>query len=398
LKAINMCDARASAISGWSQPTTQSQTSDLQCKAQVLRHCGWGGIHAAQGERRANCQPQWRGINPFAESSGQGGLLSIGSVTMMNLVKPEAILTHESDLDGLVSGLLLRRLARALHGEEPPLQAFQNYNWRRRAMTETSAWVCDLAFDARLDRPGYLVVDHHPTDITPRSARLIHDCGKSSGLLCYELCRDQGLGSAALDRLVHLNNVADLFLVDDPDFEIASDYANLVKTYQFWNLLDIIEGSLERLLDHPLIEVMAVKRRVEDPLGLAWSRANITPLSRDAGYVPVIVGNANKILHRLLVERQVSMPVLLSLIRKSNGLMVVSLRSRNGEALRLAGRLQGGGHPNAAGATLPRSVNNVADAITYMRQVLNPAQLALDEPGGLEGIFESVDRDRKNAP
>jgi len=27
-----------------------------------------------------------------------------------------------------------------------------------------------------------------------------------------------------------------LFLEDDPDFMLASDYANLVKIYQFWNL------------------------------------------------------------------------------------------------------------------------------------------------------------------
>ena len=68
---------------------------------------------------------------------------------------------------------------------------------------------------------------------------------KSAGLLCYELCRQQGLGSPALDRLVHLNNVADLFLEDDPDFELACDYANLVKIYQFWNLHALIGGEIE---------------------------------------------------------------------------------------------------------------------------------------------------------
>jgi hypothetical protein len=44
----------------------------------------------------------------------------------------------------------------------------------------------------------------------------------------------------------------DLFLEDDPDFIIATDYANLVKVYQFWNLYELIEGELERLLDHAL--------------------------------------------------------------------------------------------------------------------------------------------------
>ena len=76
------------------------------------------------------------------------------------------------------------------------------------------------------------------------------------------LCQQQGLGSPALDRLVHLNNVGDLFLEEDPDFVLASDYANLVKLYQFWNLHALIGGQIEKLLDHPLLEVMAVKRRI----------------------------------------------------------------------------------------------------------------------------------------
>jgi nanoRNase/pAp phosphatase (c-di-AMP/oligoRNAs hydrolase) len=53
--------------------------------------------------------------------------------------------------------------------------------------------------------------------------------------------------------------------------------------------------------------------------------------------------------------------------------VVVSLRSRNGEALKVAERLQGGGHANACGATLPRSVKNIPDAISYLRTVLDPA-------------------------
>ena len=42
---------------------------------------------------------------------------------MISLPKPEVILTHESDLDGLVSGLLLQRLAHRLFDEKVPLEA-----------------------------------------------------------------------------------------------------------------------------------------------------------------------------------------------------------------------------------------------------------------------------------
>ncbi|MBK9140292.1 MAG: DHH family phosphoesterase [Verrucomicrobia bacterium] len=308
---------------------------------------------------------------------------------MRDFCQPEVIVTHESDLDGLVSGLLLQRLAQRLFGLTVPLQACHNHNWRQRALTERCAWVTDFAFEPRLDRSSWLVVDHHPFERPPKVARLIHDPAKSAALLCYELCAAQGLASPSLDRLVHLSNVADLFLMDDPDFELATDYANLVKSYGFWNLHALIGGDLERLLDHPLLEVMAVKRRVEDPLGLAWSRANLVPLSSEVAFVSTIVGNSNLIVHRLLREDRPPYPVLLTLFRKGNGMIIASLRSRNGEAQQIAELLKGGGHPNAAGATLPRSIQQIPEALEYLRHVLNPPPPS--EPEGLAGLEAALE-------
>src|SRR4051812_8678226 len=148
---------------------------------------------------------------------------------MDSLQKPEVILTHESDLDGMVAGVLLQRLARKLFNTDVRIEAC-NYNyWKQRELRERAAWVTDLAFEPRVDRPNWLIIDHHVTETPAKNATLIHDVSKSAGLLCYELCRSQELGSPELDRLVHLNNVADLFLEEDPDFVLASDYANLVK-------------------------------------------------------------------------------------------------------------------------------------------------------------------------
>ncbi|HEX9048435.1 MAG TPA: DHH family phosphoesterase, partial [Verrucomicrobiae bacterium] len=187
------------------------------------------------------------------------------------LPKPEVIITHESDLDGLLAGLLLQRLAKHLFGTDIRLEAYHYNYWKMRDLREKSAWVTDFTFETRMDKPGWVVVDHHVTDVKPKSAQLIHDVTKSAGLLCYELLQTHHLGSPVLDRLVHLNNVSDLFLEGDPDFTKANDYANLVKCYQFWNLHTILQGDAEKLLDHPLLEVMAVKRRVEDPIGVEWS-------------------------------------------------------------------------------------------------------------------------------
>jgi hypothetical protein len=309
---------------------------------------------------------------------------------MLALPKPEVILTHESDLDGLLAGLLCQRLARGLFGETAPLQAFHNHQWRQRSLTERTGWVCDLAFEPRMDKAGWVVIDHHATDHKPVQAQLIHDPAKSAAMLCYELCVANGLGSTALDRLVHLSNVADLFLEDEPEFALASDYANLVKVYQFWNLVKLIGGDAERLLEHPLLEVMAVKRRVEDPIGLAWSRENVIELSSEVGLVSTIIGNTNLIVHRLLEEQATPYQVLMTLFRRGNGMVLVSLRSRAGKALAVAERLQGGGHLNASGATLPRSIQSIPAAVDYLRQILNPppAPPSIDN---IESLLEGID-------
>jgi hypothetical protein len=313
---------------------------------------------------------------------------------MTNLLsRPDVIITHESDLDGLIAGVLLQRLARKLFGATVRLEACHYHLWRQRELREDTAWVADFMFERRLDRPNWVVIDHHATETPPKNTLLIHDLKKSAGLLCYELCLEQGLGSPALDRLVHLNNVADLFLEDDPDFVLASDYANLVKSYQFWNLHALINGEIEKLLDHPLLQVMEVRRRVENPLGFEWSRANVTEISPTVGYVETVIGNTNLVVHQLLERQATRYPVLVTLFRRANNTTIASFRSRNGEALKIAEKLQGGGHANASGATLPKSVRSIPDAIAYLRQVLNPKKEA--PLNSLESLFADIEAGQK---
>jgi oligoribonuclease NrnB/cAMP/cGMP phosphodiesterase (DHH superfamily) len=311
---------------------------------------------------------------------------------MMELLKPEVIITHESDLDGLLSGVLLQRLAKNLFKTTVPLEAYHYNQWKQRELREKAAWVADFTFEPRLDKSEWMVVDHHVTDAAPKYARFVHDVNKSAALLCYELCKESGLGSPALDRLVHLNNVADLFLEDDPDFVIAGDYASLVKTYQFWNLHALIGGEIEKLVDHPLLEVMATKRRIEDPLGFEWSKGNVTELSPTLGYVDTVVGNNNLVVHQLLERQATKYPVLVTLFRRGN-LVFASFRSRDGEALKVAEKFQGGGHANAAGAILPKSIRYIPDAVEYLKQVLSPKR---DTPlNSLESLFAGIEAEQK---
>jgi oligoribonuclease NrnB/cAMP/cGMP phosphodiesterase (DHH superfamily) len=315
--------------------------------------------------------------------------------TMAALPKPDVILTHESDLDGLLAGALLQKLAKKLFGTDIPLEAHHYNFWKQRELRERSAWVTDFTFEPRMDREDWVVIDHHVTEVVPKNARLIHDVNKSAGLLCYELCKQNGVESPRLDRIVHLNNVADLFLEDDSDFVIACDYANLVKIYQFWNLHTLIGGDIEKLLDHPLLEVMAVKRRIENPLGFEWSKSNITEISATIGFMDTIVGNNNLIVHQLLEQQATKYSVLVTLFRRGNAVFA-SFRSRNGEALRVAEKFQGGGHANAAGALLPKSVRNVPDGVEYLRQILNlKNETQQSRLNSLENLFASIEAGKK---
>ena len=312
---------------------------------------------------------------------------------MTDLPRPEVILTHESDLDGLLAGVLLQRLAKKLFGASVPLEAYHYNYWKQRDLRERAAWVADFTFEPRLDKPDWAIVDHHVTDAVPKFAHLVHDVNKSAGLICYELCVQNGIESPALERLVHLNNVADLFLEDDPDFVLAGDYANLVKTYQFWNLHTLVGGEVERLLNHPLLEVMAAKRRVENPLGFEWSKKNIAEISPAVGFVETIIGNNNLVVHQLLEQQATKYPVLVTLFRRGT-LIFASFRSRDGEALKVAEKFQGGGHANAAGAILPKSARNIPDAVEYLRQILNPQHKT--PLNSLESLFAEIEVQKKN--
>ena len=311
---------------------------------------------------------------------------------MTDLPKPEVIITHESDLDGLIAGVMLHRLAQRLFGANVPLATYHYNFWKQRDLREQNGWVADFTFEPRMDKPGWVVVDHHVTDTLPKNAQFIHDVNKSAGLLCYELCKQNGIESPALDQLVHLNNVADLFLEDDPDFVLATDYANLVKIYQFWNLHALIGGEIERMLEHPLLEVMATKRRVENPLGVEWGKRNVEEISPSVGYVETIIGNSNLVVHELLERQAVKYPVLVTLFRRGY-LVFASFRSRNGEALKTAMKFQGGGHANAAGAILPKSIRTVPDAVEYLKQALSPKR---DVPlNSLENLFVGIEAEKR---
>ena len=296
-----------------------------------------------------------------------------GSARMSPYPEPEIIFSHESDLDGFLSGCLLQRLCTILYDREVPLEPLSASPWTTLKRFPERAWVSDLSFSPAIDRKGWMVIDHHITDCSPDKALLVHREGHSATRLCYELLEREGGGNEKLARLVDLTDITDLYLHDHPEFPLACEYARLVKTYHFRPLYRLLGNRMESLLDHPLLQIMNLKQKVEDPVGLEWSRHRIKEIAPGIGFVPTAVGDVNRILHELLRDESLPYSTLFAMFKRPGRPVTLSIRSlENGEALHMARSLQGGGHPDAAGAVLPRSVGTFDCALVYLTRQLQP--------------------------
>ncbi|MEO0278821.1 MAG: DHH family phosphoesterase [candidate division WOR-3 bacterium] len=288
--------------------------------------------------------------------------------------KPDIIFTHETDLDGFVSGILLQELAQKIFGQKIEIVPHTIQSWRQYKPNEKIAWVSDLSPHQKNDILGWIFIDHHPIKYQPKNAILLQNSECCSAAIIYEICNRYGIKSAVYDKLVRLSNIVDLFLSEEPEFEEALDYSLLIKTYHFKNIYRLIDGRLEALIDHPLLTVMQQRRLIEDPIGLNWSKDHIQPITDKIAYTEIIVGNPNVIMHKLLEDPTLPFEVLVTIWTHSPGGLIASFRSKKGEAIKLAELLQGGGHPNAAAATLPASVRNIEEAIEYLKNIFKPQE------------------------
>ena len=90
----------------------------------------------------------------------------------MELLKPEVIITHESDLDGLLSGVLLQRLAKKLFNTTCRSKPIITTSGNSATCARRPAWVADFTFEPRLDKAEWMIVDHHVTEAAPKYAPL----------------------------------------------------------------------------------------------------------------------------------------------------------------------------------------------------------------------------------
>ena len=78
--------------------------------------------------------------------------------------------------------------------------------------------------------------------------------------------------------------------------------------------------------------------------------------------------------------------------RRTMPRVIASLRSSCGLALEIAEKLGGGGHPNASGAALPKSVQSVEEGLDYIKNLLSPpkpVEKIVDQGSGVEDLFEN---------
>jgi nanoRNase/pAp phosphatase (c-di-AMP/oligoRNAs hydrolase) len=100
-------------------------------------------------------------------------------------------------------------------------------------------------------------------------------------------------------------------------------------------------------------------------------------------------------VHQLLERKATHYSVLVTLFKRANNLVIASFRSRNGEALKIAEKFQGGGHANASGAIMPKSIRNIPDAVDYLRQILQPKTTGNLPFNNLESLFASIETKAK---
>jgi nanoRNase/pAp phosphatase (c-di-AMP/oligoRNAs hydrolase) len=83
----------------------------------------------------------------------------------------------------------------------------------------------------------------------------------------------------------------------------------------------------------------------------------------------------------------------MTLFRRGNAIFA-SFRSRNGDALKIAAKFQGGGHANAAGALLPKAVRTIEDGIDFVQKALNPKPASAPNLNSLESLFAGLETDK----
>ena len=114
-------------------------------------------------------------------------------VTKLKIKRPSLIYTHEADLDGFMSGLILNMVSKVLFKKGSSIR-YINYDTMDKIefRPNDAIWISDLNFPVLNLKPQknrIFIIDHHKWEQNPIDEQVtyLHDTTKSATLQCFEL-------------------------------------------------------------------------------------------------------------------------------------------------------------------------------------------------------------------
>lgn len=329
---------------------------------------------------------------------------------------PTRIYSHDSDLDGFVSGNILYNISKILFGESPKI-LYKNYHNLDEIHTDKGEviWVSDLNYNKSMDNrlnDLMFIVDHHrwepdPIDCTPENPfcdkiYYIHDTTKSASLLCFELLetivnnlnnnpnKEKYLKYIENIRdLVKWTNIGDIFKYNSTDELIeARSYAryfndfikpDLLNAHDILNckekdILPVFYNSYKKSNYYENYKNQLTQSLMYYEKELNKKRNEIYP-----GIFNLVYDKGDySMIFNILLEKHQNIKAILTAIRNPNtGDWSLSVRSKDGKtAFYIAKKyFSGGGHPNASGAVLPNKFNreniSTEEVLEYITDKMN---------------------------
>ena len=307
-------------------------------------------------------------------------------VTKLKIKRPSLIYTHEADLDGFMSGLILNMVSKVLFKKGSSIR-YINYDTMDKIefRPNDAIWISDLNFPVLNLKPQknrIFIIDHHKweQDPTDEQVTYLHNTTKSATLQCFEVLeyvvnelenstekRKYKNIVESIRELVRLTNIGDVF--------IQSNKEDLLKARSYSRFfIENIKPNLETphlVLGCKPKEVLysiynnsaylnynkTFRKNLEQDLSLYREQLKDKSNEIKPGIFNVIYEKGDySLIFNILLEENPNIKAILTAIKNPNtGKWSLSVRSRDGKsAYYIANKyFGGGGHPNAAGAGFP---------------------------------------------
>jgi SPP1 gp7 family putative phage head morphogenesis protein len=289
--------------------------------------------------------------------------VSTKNFTFESLKEPVAIYCHVDDMDGLLGGVSMQRLAWVIFGKVVPVIPM-TYGNSKLINPKDPCWTIDLDLHnhAIADNPDCFIVDHHIWEDVPAGSYWIDgtETMSAAGMACrlFNEAIESGCGVMTNVRgmmisknLYETVEVGDCWKDADPRFELSRDIQYFMTTIGFDAMWVRFANNIENILIAPELPYMHEKRVKDEMEQVANARQHLIPVSWGS-----IVDSPAGSFVATIIAKETNKPV--AYIKASGVGSCVCFKSSNGEAIKLSKSLGGGGHANSAGAYIdaPKAV------------------------------------------